>query len=169
MAEKQSNAAAEREAAQRAMKNGLQERESYTAKQVAIRCGTDSKTMRKFFRSSHSTVEPVGQGGRYEFDAKDLPKIRKEFNAWTKRAQANSTRKPTPPPKLEPQQIIKAAADTVAEDPEEDFTLEQVADAIERAQEQETAAFEKLAEDGLIWPKEPTEEDLAELEDEELD
>ncbi len=86
-----SRAAAEREAAQKQLANGdLKERETYTAKQVATRCGTDSKTMRKFFRSAHSTVEPVGQGGRYEFDAKDLPKIQKEFAAWSKRSKART-------------------------------------------------------------------------------
>jgi hypothetical protein len=60
----------------------LPERETYTAKQVATRIGTDAKTLRKFFRSPASTVEPVGQGGRYEFDAADLPKIRDEFTKW---------------------------------------------------------------------------------------
>lgn len=63
---------------------GLKERETYTAKQVATRIGTDAKTLRKFFRSAASTVEPVGQGGRYEFDAADLPKIRAEFVKWNK-------------------------------------------------------------------------------------
>lgn len=83
----QSHAAIEREAAQ----NGTyEERDSYTAKQVAHRCGTDAKTMRKFFRSSASTVEPVGQGGRYEFAAEDLPTIKQEFNAWRKKATTRS-------------------------------------------------------------------------------
>lgn len=62
--------------------DGPVERETYTAKQVATRIGTDAKTLRKFFRSTASTVEPVGQGGRYEFDAADLPKIRDEFTKW---------------------------------------------------------------------------------------
>lgn len=89
---KDSNAAAERAAAQRALKNGdLKDRDTYTAKQVAARCGTDSKTMRKFFRSAHSTVEPVGQGGRYEFDAADFPKIKREFDAWQKRSKSSRT------------------------------------------------------------------------------
>ena len=61
---------------------GNVERETYTAKQVATRIGTDAKTLRKFFRSPASTVEPVGQGGRYEFDKEDLPKIKAEFDKW---------------------------------------------------------------------------------------
>jgi hypothetical protein len=95
MAREQSNAAAEREAAQKALKNGeFKERETYTAKQVAGRCGTDAKTMRKFFRSKASTVEPVGQGGRYEFAAEDLPKIKREFDAWRKKADSRAGSSP---------------------------------------------------------------------------
>lgn len=60
----------------------LPDRDTYTAKQVATRIGTDAKTLRKFFRSSASTVEPVGQGGRYEFDAEDMPQIKQEFETW---------------------------------------------------------------------------------------
>jgi hypothetical protein len=147
-----SKASDEREAAKKALANGdLKDRDTYTAKQVATRCGTDAKTMRKFFRSSASTVEPVGQGGRYEFDAKDMPKIKKEFDTWRKKSEARST-KPTPPAKLERQQIVKAAQDTIDENPDDEFTLEQVAAAIERAQDEE-----------------PSEEDLAELEGLDLD
>lgn len=98
MAKEISNAAAERAAAKQALANGdLKDRDTYTAKQVATRLGTDAKTMRKFFRSAHSTVEPVGQGGRYEFDARDLPKIKKEFNTWQNRGAKKSTpAKPAP-------------------------------------------------------------------------
>src|SRR5690349_21632509 len=105
-----SNAASERAAAQNALRRGeLKDRETYTAKQVAMRCGTDAKTMRKFFRSSFSSSEAVGQGGRYEFDAADMPKIKKEFNAWLtrrtiKRPKAASeiaTPKTKPQPKAE--------------------------------------------------------------------
>lgn len=64
------------------IESDLPERETYTAKQVATRIGTDAKTLRKFFRSSASTVEPVGQGGRYEFAAEDMKKIRDEFTKW---------------------------------------------------------------------------------------
>lgn len=64
------------------------EREEYSAKQIATRINVDAKVLRKFFRSEASTVEPVGQGGRYIFDAADLPKIREEFENW------NSNKKP---------------------------------------------------------------------------
>lgn len=52
------------------------------AKQVATLLGTEAKTLRQFFRSDASTIEPVGSGGRYEFNEEDVPKIKAEFEAW---------------------------------------------------------------------------------------
>lgn len=155
-----SNAASERAAAQAALRNGeLKDRETYTAKQVAMRCGTDAKTMRKFFRSTFSTVEAVGQGGRYEFDAADMPKIKKEFHAWLTRrtvkrpkdaSEIASKKAAAPPkPKIDPTQVQEVL--NKHDDP--DITLGQLADAIERAQEED-------------WDDdaEPTAEEMAELE-----
>lgn len=154
---KQSKAAQERQMAQAAAKTGqLQERDTYTAKQVATRCGTDAKTMRKFFRSNHSTVEPVGQGGRYEFDAKDFPKIKREFDTWTaraqKRAQSNGSKK------LDPAQV-KEAARKVAE--ESEFSEEEVEAAILDQEEQELAQAvrDHFGDDD----HEPTPEELEEM------
>lgn len=90
--------------------------ETLTAKQVATRIGTDAKTLRKFFRSSNSTVEAVGQGGRYEFAKEDLEKIRSEFTNW-------SSNKPARAPKGSK----KAAAEPkrkVEDIPEEDLELD---------------------------------------------
>jgi hypothetical protein len=66
-----------------AKEDGPVERDTYTAKQIATRIGVDAKVLRKFFRSAASTVEPCGQGGRYEFDAADLPKIKAEFEKYS--------------------------------------------------------------------------------------
>ena len=74
--------ASKRTAKKTAAKDGLPERETYTPKQVAARIGTDAKTLRKFLRSEASTVEAVGQGGRYEFDADAMATIETEFTAW---------------------------------------------------------------------------------------
>lgn len=149
-----SNAAAERAAAKKALAKGeLKERDLYTAKQVATRCGTDSKTMRKFFRSSHSTVDPVGQGGRYEFDAKDLPKIKQEFNAWQTKAKA---RRSTPKPK--PELVSK------------DLSESELEAASQEVVEQEVDHFnEVISQHPEIDDHEPTPEELAELENLELD
>jgi len=52
------------------------------AKEVATQVGTDAKSLRQFFRSGKSTFEAVGAGGRYEFKASDVAKIKAEFDAW---------------------------------------------------------------------------------------
>jgi hypothetical protein len=154
-----SNAAAEREAAKKAVANGeLKERDTYTAKQVATRCGTDAKTMRKFFRSKHSTVEAVGQGGRYEFDAKDLPKIKREFDAWQKKSQANSTRKAAPTPK--PEREAKVNPPTVTEGDDE-FTAADINAALE---DQHLQELSDMVRDVKGADHEPTPEELEEME-----
>lgn len=169
--EKMSNAAAEREAAKNQLTKGeLKDRETYTAKQVATRCGTDSKTMRKFFRSTASTVEAVGQGGRYEFAASDLPKIKREFDAWRKKAASRATTpkpatKSTPVPnpdkwntppakKLEIKKVAEDAAD-------EDFTAAEVEAALLDQHEQELA---DAVRDHFGEDHEPTHEEMEEME-----
>lgn len=52
------------------------------AKEVATQVGTDAKSLRQFFRSGKSTFTAVGAGGRYEFKASDVEKIKTEFDAW---------------------------------------------------------------------------------------
>jgi len=155
-----SNAAAERAAAQQALKRGeLKERETYTAKQVAMRCGTDAKTMRKFFRSSFSSTEAVGQGGRYEFDAKDMPKIKKEFREWLTRKTVKRPKAASEISEAKSQAAHRrATAKAVAEeDPE--VTEEQVLSALEDQAAQEIAGADDFGDD-----PEPTEEELMELE-----
>jgi hypothetical protein len=146
-----SNAAAERAAAKKALANGdFKDREEYTAKQVAMRCGTDAKTMRKFFRSSHSTVEPVGQGGRYVFDSRDLPKIKREFESWRKRAEANTPVKRAELPS-NAQQVAKDLAD-------EEFSEDDL-----------MAAFQAQADQELAADDEPSDDDLADIEMDDLE
>ena len=147
-----SHAAAERAEAQAALARGdLKPREEYTAKQVASRCGTDAKTMRKFFRSSHSTVEPVGQGGRYVFDSKDFPQIKREFDAWTKRASVQ--KRATQSPRID-RQHAQGVAQEVAEEGE--FSYDEVMAAFADQEAQELA-------------EEPTDEEILEMDDLELD
>lgn len=164
--EKMSNAAAERAAAKKALTNGdLKARETYTAKQVATRCGTDSKTMRKFFRSSASTVEAVGQGGRYEFASSDLPKIKREFDAWRKKAQSRATT-PKPKPTVPITEIVKkvnaefkkVAEDAAAEDPDIDAAQVEAALLDQAEQEAADAVRELFGED-----HEPTHEEIEEM------
>lgn len=91
--------------------------ETLTAKQVATRIGTDAKTLRKFFRSSNSTVEAVGQGGRYEFAKEDLEKIRSEFTNW-------NTNKPARAPKGSKSTSEAEPKRKVEDIPEEDLELD---------------------------------------------
>lgn len=77
--------------------------DTFGAKQVASRIGTDAKTLRKFLRSPSSPYEAVGQGKRYEFSTKDLAAIRKAFNAWQSKNKARMNGHTTE--KVEPKKI----------------------------------------------------------------
>jgi hypothetical protein len=105
--------------------------ETYGAKQVATRIGTDPKTLRKFLRSAASPYESVGQGGRYDFPVEDLPEIDKAFHKWHNRG----AKKSSTPTKRTVKRVTKAAP---IEDEDDDF-------------------------------REPTEEELAELDELEFD
>jgi hypothetical protein len=70
----------------------------YSAKQVATRIGTDAKTLRKFFRSSASPYDAVGQGGRYEFPASMLAEVKTAFDKWNS-GKTPSTPQPNSTPK----------------------------------------------------------------------
>jgi hypothetical protein len=63
-----------------------------SAKQVASRIGTDAKTFRKYLRSPKSPFEPVGQGGRYDFEQGDLDELGSLFWKW---AGKRHTRQPS--------------------------------------------------------------------------
>jgi hypothetical protein len=133
--------------------NGNKERETYTAKQVATRIGTDAKTLRKFFRSPASTIEAVGQGGRYEFDAADLPQIKKEFDGW------QSGKTPRATKKADKAEAPKKREVEVLEEDEEDIELE----------DDPELNFDDEEEDEEEETEEPSDEDLSELEDIDLD
>lgn len=56
--------------------------------QVATELKTDSKTLRKFFRSDSCPILPVGQGKRYVIDAGMVEEIKPLFLAWSKNKAA---------------------------------------------------------------------------------
>lgn len=122
--------------------------ETLTAKQVATRIGTDAKTLRKFFRSSNSTVEAVGQGGRYEFAKEDLEKIRSEFIGW-------NTNKPARAPKGSKKTADAEPKRKVEDIPEEDLEFDD-------------DELEDSADDAEVEDDEEL-EDNVELDDDELD
>jgi len=65
------------------------------AQQAAEKIGTDAKTLRRFIRSPKSTFRAVGSGGRYEFDEKDIPTLRKKFNEWRETPSTKGKQKET--------------------------------------------------------------------------
>lgn len=57
--------------------------ENLSAKQVAKELDTNPRTLRKFLREHLEKEYLPGQGGRYVFFRKDLPKLKKAFKAWS--------------------------------------------------------------------------------------
>lgn len=65
---------------------------------VAAALGTDPKTLRRFLRSSASSITPVGSGGRYVFDPSDMDTLATEFAGWMQTDQnARTASTPTTP------------------------------------------------------------------------
>lgn len=95
--------------------------DTYSAKQVAKRIGTDAKTLRKFLRSPSSPYQAVGQGQRYEFPQTELGDIKKAFLHWQAKNErrkeqarlAATTPMPKPKVRENPQELL------VAEDEDE--------------------------------------------------
>lgn len=143
----------------------------YSAKQVATRIGTDAKTLRKFFRSPASSFDAVGQGGRYEFPASQLPEIQRAFNSWLggKNIVTASTPKPRTAPvngKAHPKRRQKHKTDV---EPGEHRGLPYKPrptklNATEFAEERAARGKARDEEYGTIDGEEPTEEELEELE-----
>lgn len=87
--------------------------DTLAAKQVAtilsenLKTAVDAKTLRQFFRSSASTVEAVGSGGRYEFAIEDVPTIEKEFKAWKEGHASRGTKRSGGRGKASASQVIE--------------------------------------------------------------
>lgn len=124
--------------------------ETYSAKQVARRIGTDAKTFRKWLRSSASPYPAVGQGKRYEFPVKDLEHIKLHFTAWKTKAARKA-----------PQIQANGHAVTAEKLTPKQFSIERAARGKARDEEYGTVDGE--------YPEEPTREELeALIEDNEL-
>lgn len=92
--------------------------EKISAKQAAIQLGTDARTLRKFIRSSND-FDAVGQGNRYEFDTKEMKRLKKAFTAWSGN---KTTKKPVNGKKVK-DEVIDA---DIEEQDEVDRTTEEV-------------------------------------------
>jgi hypothetical protein len=101
--------------------------EYQSAKGVAKAIGTDARTLRKFLRSEASPFEPVGQGGRYAFDAEDVAILKKAFD----KEQAKK-KTPTKPQVIEvepveaddPTPLTDEDEDWLDQEPDDDELLE---------------------------------------------
>jgi len=126
----------------------MAEQSTLSAKQVATKLGTDAKTFRRFLRSSACTVEPVGQGGRYEFSTKDLEPLKKQFLGWRKpRDGATKTEQFEVEVQDKPKRSKKPAAPVVEDDTEEEleaFRAEATMDDEDEPSDEELAALEDL-------------------------
>lgn len=121
--------------------------DTFGAKQVATRIGTDPKTFRKFLRSNASPYEAVGQGARYEFSKDELESIKRAFIKWQKGKRPKAI--PTKPHTYVHNPLFRGDTgidpDSARRRRESNFTKE-------------------LEEFGIV--DEPTEEDLTAIEEE---
>jgi len=59
--------------------------------QAAELLGTNARQLRVFLRSAHSTFVPVGSGARYDFTDREIPTLKKRFEAWQKAGKPRPT------------------------------------------------------------------------------
>lgn len=148
-----------------------------SAKQVATKLGTDAKTFRRFLRSNACTVEPVGQGGRYEFHTKDVGSLKEQFSSWrngkapAKASKGVPAKGANPAKRTKTEDPPKRKKHTIDDDPLEVRLTSTI------AQRQQGAEMANAIEDAEFWANnpdsdadfEPSEEELAALEDLELE
>lgn len=59
-----------------------------TAKELAVECNTDARTVRKFLRS-HLDETP-GKGSRYAIERRQVKSLKKAFQAWDEKRNATN-------------------------------------------------------------------------------
>ena len=65
-----------------------------SAKELAIELDTDARTVRKFLRDTTDPENHPGQGGRWNFEKKQVKGLKKKFEAW--QTEKVKTNKPDP-------------------------------------------------------------------------
>lgn len=105
--------------------NMTKQDEKFSAKEVARQLGIDARTLRKFLRSEASPVEPPGQGGRYEFTAKQVKKVKKAFESWGSRDTKSKDKPPKDLPITDVVELDDEVEDTELEGPS-DEELEEI-------------------------------------------
>lgn len=72
-------------------------RDSYSAKQLARVMGITPRQLRKFFRTRTSSDKPVGRGGRYDFPAEEVDRIKEEYRYWRFRIEEKERERKSAP------------------------------------------------------------------------
>ena len=80
--------------------------------QAAELLGTNARTLRVFLRSAHSTFVPVGSGARYDFTDREIPTLKRRFEAWQRAgkprpmavAQKSGSKSPRPVSRTTPRE-----------------------------------------------------------------
>lgn len=117
---------------------------------VAKRFGTEPRVLRQFLRSPYCSFEPVGSGSRYEFNIKDIARLKKEFDNWDNRDKRNIK------PAAKKEVMIDMASDEQVWEEEGEVKIENINDPEIRAkvrwtaQEQITALHRLMREAGII-------------------
>lgn len=125
--------------------------EKFSAKEAAAQIGTDARTLRKFIRQGKDLpIAPVGQGNRYEFTAKEIKALKKQFLAWG----GGKVEEATPAKKEKKGKATEAP------------TIEELNEALEDGPLSEDEIDEVLEVE--LEDMEPTDEDLDD-DDEDLD
>jgi hypothetical protein len=91
-----------------------------SAKEAAAELGTDARTFRKFMRDTLPKDSQPGQGNRYSIEEKEVRKLKKKFDAWSK-----GKKKPTKKDKVKKDKIIDHTPeeDDVEEVDDEEFFI----------------------------------------------
>ena len=111
----------------------MSETEVLTTREVADELKTDSKTLRKFFRSDACAIVPVGQGKRYAITPDDIPALKEAFDAWGNGKKKAAPDNAEPKPDKAPKKSKKKAAPVVEED--EDLDLDDIEPSAEEIED----------------------------------
>lgn len=131
------------------------------AKALARQLGVDPKVLRKFLRSGHSSFDPVGQGGRYEFTDDQVASISRE---WAQHKSGSTAKELTKvangAPKEGPRRYGKQALPKMTDEQKQrELRRNGVTPKPKREDFSPIESMDEVEQD------EPTDEDLAELED----
>lgn len=117
-------------------------------RETAEAIGTDPKRLRRFLRAD-ATYRNAGQGGRYEFTKKDLPTLKKRFDAWSAKNAKPADGAPVSPRRRRAKDEVGPVPAHVANVPAHALTPEQRAEVRRVSEARVDRLEEKLMAAGL--------------------